>query len=94
MMASGIATLPMSCSAAACVGATAPRRRCRGAGDLVDELGDAVVVVAEVGVALGERAHQHVAGLAAGGGAARVLLRVHGRVGLRSASVASRCRAG
>ena len=49
--------------------------------DRRDELGDAVVVVAEVGMALGEGAHQYVGALAPGGGASGLLLRVHGDVG-------------
>src|SRR6185312_14093828 len=52
------------------------------AGDLGGELGDAVLVVAEIGVALGQRANQDVAALAPRGGAPGVLLGVHGLVGL------------
>ena len=52
------------------------------AADVLDELGDAVVVLAEVGVPFRERAHQHVAALTAGGRAPGLLLRVHRAVGL------------
>src|SRR4029450_11703118 len=48
----------------------------------LDELSDAVVVLTEVRVALGERAHQYVAALASSGRAPRVLLGVHRLVGL------------
>ena len=83
MIASGIATLPMSCSEAAC----AEVRElvafdAEPSADFLDELGDAVVVVAQLWVALGERAHQHVAALTTGGRAAGVLLLIHGLVGL------------
>ena len=51
-------------------------------GDRLGELGDAVEVVAQVGVALGQRVQQHVGALAPGARAAGVLLRVHRVVGL------------
>jgi hypothetical protein len=52
------------------------------AGDIGGELGDAVEVVAQVGMALGQRAQQDVAALPPGGGPVAVLLGVHGLVGL------------
>jgi hypothetical protein len=50
-------------------------------GDPADELGDALEVIAVLGVALGQHAQQHIAALASGGRAAGVLLRVHRLVG-------------
>src|SRR5215213_10124543 len=68
-MASGIATLPTSCSSLAC-------RTC----SISSGARPSASAVA-AGIALGERAQQHVLALAAGGHAAGVLVRVHPLVG-------------
>ena len=51
------------------------------AGDRLGQLGHAADVLAQLGVALGQRAQQHVAALAARRAAAAVLVRVHALVG-------------
>ena len=85
---SGIATLPMSWSSAARADASrTPAGEAEALGDGVGQLGDAVEVVAELRMALGEHADQHVAGLALGD-RARVLLCAYMRWSAsRSASV-------